>query len=195
MTIFVIITGIATLIGLFLQIRKRFPRYRRYYTPPTFMMLGFTIGYIANSITGTVTSLPENITPINILGYALYGGTALLIVGLFLSSIFIQNNDHRSDISRIGSAVSGFLIFLLIFFTSTFFPGPNKNIITFDEQKVLIEHAINRENYDRAITLIHSQKRHLGLNDSRRLYLDGMISEIHSLQITLRVNNPAFSTE
>jgi len=128
MNVFTTITGIFTLLGFILQIRGIYPQYRRYYAPATLFTLGLTVGFGLNSITGTSVYLPDNITPRNIFGFALYGGTGLLIFMCFSASLFIQDKERRSELSTIGSAVSGFFIFLLIFFTSTFFPGPGSEI-------------------------------------------------------------------
>lgn len=185
MTTFTIITGVITLLGFIFQIRGMFPEYRRYYTPVTIFMLGLTIGFGLSSITATNVYLPENATSRNMFGFALFGGTGLLIFLCFSASLFIEDKDRRSELSTIGSAVSGFFIFLLIFFSSSFFPKPSENYLTFDEQMELVNSALNKENYHRALLLLEDQKKHLDKTDSRIPALDKIISNIHSSQVTL----------
>ena len=188
MNTFTIVTGIITLLGFVIQIRGMFPEYRRYYTPATIFMLGITIGFGLSSITATNVYLPDNITARNLFGFGLFGGTGLLIFLCFSASLFIKDKDRTSELSTIGSAVSGFFLFLLIFFSSSFFPKPSVNYLTFDEQMELVNSSIKKENYHRALILIEDQKKQLDKTDSRIPALDKIISKLHSSQVSIYDN-------
>src|SRR5437016_3124051 len=111
MTTFTIITGIVTLLGFFIQIKGFFPRYKKYYVAVTLIFLGFTIGLVTASLTHVSVQLKESLSARNILGFLLFGFSGLLICILFVASALTLEEKRRNDISKMGSAVSGFLIF------------------------------------------------------------------------------------
>ena len=185
MTAFTIITGLATLIGFFLQIRGLFPEYRRYYIAATFFLFGLTVGVGTASVTGVSIQLPETISARSILGFALYAGTGLLIFVCFAATAVVADPARRSELSKIGSAVSGFLIFLLLFFTSWFFPSDSPNYLTYDEQIELVASAARKQSYDRALALIADGQKYLRKDDLRRANLDKLAAEIRAQQNAL----------
>src|SRR5689334_17905802 len=108
MTTFTIITGIVTLIGFFIQVKDLFPRYRRYYSVATIFLFGLTIGAGIASLAHVTVNFPESLTTRNIVGLLLFSGSGLLIFSCFAASTIIQDEKRRNDVSKIGSAVSGF---------------------------------------------------------------------------------------
>lgn len=188
MTTFTIITGLATLIGFFLQIKDLLPNYRRYYFAATFFLLGLTLGFGLTSATQVSVNLPATLSPKNIIGFALFGGAGLLIVLCFTAAALVSDPKRRVEVSRIGSAVSGFLIFLLVFFSSSFFPAqPHEqpNYLTYDEQIEVAMSAAKRQSFDRAILLLTDAMRGLTTADSRRENLQKAIDDFRTQQATL----------
>lgn len=188
MTAFSIITGIATLIGFFLQIKGLFPEYRRYYASATFFLFGLTIGFASASLTGVSIHLPESISAKNIMGFSLYGGTGLLVFVCFCASALISDPKRRSEVSKIGSAVSGFLIFLLMFFNGTFFPTtPDERpmYLTYDEQIECAMNAAKRQNFERSLLLIADILKILPKDDLRRANLEKFSEQVRSQQAAL----------
>jgi hypothetical protein len=122
MTYFTIITGAATLLSLFLQVSGLFPNYKRYVSHATLFFLGMTAGLLVNFGSSLNVSLPQVLTPKEVVGLILFGGTALLIFILIILSVIIEDSDRRSTATYAASAVSTFLIFLLLFFLNSFFP-------------------------------------------------------------------------
>lgn len=190
MTAFTIITGLATLVGFFLQIRGMFPQYRKYYSAATFFTLGLTIGTAIAAFSGTTIQLPQSITPKNLMGFLLFGGSAILVFICFVASAFTTDKDRRSELSKIASAVSGFLIFILLFFTSTFFQDSSSSL-NYDEQIQLAVYAIDHQNFDRGIKLLNGAKSMLKPNDPR---LDGINSLIDKA-IAQQAAIPTISTQ
>lgn len=176
MTAFTIITGIATLVGFFLQIRGMLPQYRKYFAPATFFTLGLSVGTLIASIAGATINLPHSLTPKNILGFMLFGGSALLVFMCFVASGFTTDKERRSELSKIGSAVSGFLIFILLFFTTIFFPDSSSSL-TYDEQIQCAIYAIDHQNYERGLYLLRGAKSFLKPNDPRITNLNTLIDE------------------
>lgn len=185
MLIFTIVTGLASVVGFILQIKDIFPKYRRYYTAATFVLFGVTIGFGLNSLTGTTVHLPASLSPRNIIGILLFGGSGVLIFFCFTAAAMLGNPERRSELSRIGSAVSGFLIFLLLFFINTFFPPTQEEreqIFTYDEQVACAVTAVSHQNFDRALVILDNAVAGLGLGDSRREIVDKLKTQIRSQQ-------------
>jgi len=176
MTAFTIITGIATLVGFFLQIRGMPPQYRKYFAPATFFTLGLTVGTLVASIAGTTINLPYSLTPKNLLGFMLFGGSALLVFMCFVATGFTTDKERRSELSRIGSAVSGFLIFILLFFTTTFFQDSSSSL-TYDEQIQCAIYAIDHQNFERGLYLLRGSQSLLKPNDPRISNLNTLIDQ------------------
>lgn len=188
MEFFSAITGIATLVGFFLQIRGLFPDYRRYYSLATFTLLGVTIGFAISGITQTSVSLPSTISPKNIMGFILLGGSGLLIFLCFAASVLTSNQKTSEQASRLGSAVSGFLLFLLIFFYQSFFPTmPDERplYLTYDEQIELTLSAFERRNFERGVLLASDALKVLPQDDIRRTELEKLIIRIREQQAAM----------
>ena len=193
MTAFTIITGVVTLLGFILQIRGSFPEYQRYFSVATSFLLGLTVGGGMAGIAGAQIYIPETITARNLFGFGLFGGTGLLIFVCFAGSLFIDDEKRRSEVAKIGSAVSGFFIFILLFFLSSLFPTQGKNYLTFDEQMQLINSAVIQKNYDRALILIEDQRRYLPQEDTRVAALEHLATEIRSKQVLDPARSPAMA--
>jgi hypothetical protein len=188
MAAFSIITGIVTLIGFLLQIRGCFPKYRRYYSFGTLFLFGLTAGFALASLTGVSIHLPDSISAKNIMGFSLFGGAGLLVFVCFCASALISDSQRRSEVSKIGSAVSGFLIFLLIFFNGSFFPAsPDERpmYLTYDEQVECARTAASRQNFERSLLFIEDLLKILPKDDPRRTNLEKFAEQVRSRQAAL----------
>jgi hypothetical protein len=187
MTTFTIVTGIVTLIGFFLQIKGLLPRYKKYHTAATFIFLGVTIGVLIASFAKVSINVPESLSIRGIVGLALFGGAGSLIVVCFTASTLIEDESHRGEVSRIGSAVSGFLIFLLMFFSSFFFPeaiADKKNVIllTYDEQVECGVSAAKKQNFERSLIILRDALKSVPYSDTRREKLSTLIEKVEKQQ-------------
>jgi hypothetical protein len=182
MTAFTIITGVATLIGFFIQIKGLLPNYRQYFAAATYLLFGVTLGFGAASLSQIEVTLKEALTARNFLGIFLFGGSGVLVFICFVASTFIKEQKRRSEISRLGSAVSGFLVFLVIFFSSFCFPATSdesgKDIaFTYDEKIVIGIEAAKRHNFDRALAVFGSILSSLPGYDERSEGLKSLIKK------------------
>lgn len=183
MNTFAIITGIATLLGFALQLRDSVPKYRKYYVPVTWSLLGLTSGLGIGSFANVTFLLPSNLSTRNIAGLLLYGGSGLLIFLLFTASTMIVDEKRRREICQIGSAVSGFLIFLLLFFSSFFFPesspSPQNDSIalSYDEHIDCGLIQAKKGNFGRAIELFTEAKKSIQYDDPRYDSVDSLITQ------------------
>lgn len=178
MEAFAIITGVVTLISFLLQIWTKIPKYKAYLTAATWFLFGMTAGVGIASLSGTSIHIPRSFTPNNLVGIGLFAGSGLLIVSCFAASIFITDSARRSEATKIGSAVSGFLVFLLMFFRASFFPPESGPYLTYDEHIECAIVAANKGNFERSLELLRDAKSLLSIGDDRRTKLDALIRKI-----------------
>lgn len=183
MTAFTIITGMVTLLGFFLQVKDYFPQYRRYYSSITLILLGITIGLSARTVSQITIQLAHPLTLTNIVGLILCGGSGLIISVSFIASVMLTDKERRMEASKIGSSVSGFLVFLLLFFYSFFFTNSFEKdetlALTYDEKVECALNALGRKNYDRSLALLSDASASLSAIDHRK---EGIMQLIQKVQ-------------
>jgi len=182
MTAFAIITGVITLLGFIFQIKGLYPEYRRYYVSATFLLFGITIGTAIGALTQTTFTLSETLSTKSIVGFILIIGSGLLIFVCFSATALVVDEKRRSELAKIGSGVSGFLIFLLVFFVPSFFPDKPQEVVTYDEQLQLIHYSSQNKSYERALKLLEDLQRGLDDDDPRAGSLDSLRSQIQQKQ-------------
>ena len=123
MVYFTIVTGVATLVSLALQMAGVFPNHKKYLSHAMLLFLGMTLGLLLNITSSIHISLPETLSAREMLGLLLFSVTGILVFVLIILSVVTEDKQRRDTATRAASAVSGFLIFLLVFFVSTFFQG------------------------------------------------------------------------
>lgn len=188
MNTFAIVTGIATLLGFALQLRDLVPKYRKYYVPVTWLLLGLTAGLGFGAFANVTVLLPSTLSTRNVVGLLLFGGSGLLVFVCFTASTMIADEKRRREICQIGSAVSGFLIFLLLFFSSFCFPEPatsstnNSLALSYDEQiECGLKHT-QKGNFGRALEWFLEAKKSVRYGDPRYDSVDSLIAETKKRQ-------------
>src|SRR5690349_10085654 len=121
---FSIVTGIAGLISLILQVSDKFQERRNELAQLTMLLVGLTIGLFLNIALDVRVSFPIAATSKELVGLGLYGGSGMLVFVLFILAAVTSHAERRTMARNAAAAVSGFLIFLLIFFVDTFFKAP-----------------------------------------------------------------------
>ncbi len=117
----------------------------------------------------------------------LFGGTGLLVFVCFTACTRIRDEKWRQEVSKIGSAVSGFIILLLFFFLSFFPDGPtiaanNTMLTSYDEQVDFgLSHA-KKGNFGRALEWFAEAKKAIRTGDPRHSSLDSLISQTKEKQ-------------
>lgn len=123
MKAFALIVGIATLVSLVLQLSGFFeePPQALWYT--TFFLGGVTVGLFINVVSSVNFSLPVDLKAKQFVGAMLYVGAGALVFILFLLGVLLENETQRQAATKLGSAVSGFLVLSLWMFFNDFFGG------------------------------------------------------------------------
>jgi len=118
---FTVVTGIATLVSLFLQVSGLLGEKRKYLVYSTCFLVGLTLGLLLNIAFSVNVSLPVTTTPKQLLGLLLFSATGLLAFILFILTVVVEDEGRRKAATVGASAVSSFLLFLLVFFLNSFF--------------------------------------------------------------------------
>ena len=123
MKAFTLIVGFATIVSLVLQLSGFFEEAPQFLWYATFFLGGVTVGLLINVVSRVNFSMPGDLQAKQFVGLVLYLGTGALVFILFLLGAVLTNETQRSDAIKLGSAVSGFLIFSLWVFFYDFFGG------------------------------------------------------------------------
>jgi uncharacterized membrane protein len=111
---FTLIAGIASLIGLGIQVFDLFPKYARYRRDIVLLLVGLFFGSVVSSLSRSqivlrVEELPQ-VTPMQWLIGAVAAVTAILL----LSARVQRDSEHRQETYVVGFLGAGFLAALLI---------------------------------------------------------------------------------
>ena len=94
MVIFTIITGVATLISLFLQVRGYFPQYQRFFSWVWIFLFGLTCGLLFNVLSAVSVTI-QDVTLAQIAGVAIDCAAVLFI--LVAGMLAILHRMHRNE--------------------------------------------------------------------------------------------------
>lgn len=177
MNIFTYITGIASLLGLILQIRDAFPKYRNLRKNLVLVILGIFIGSFLGSFRQIQVSLSTKQTSTEILALVIGVGSCIIISILAFGIIFIKDiNKHE---------LLGFSLVIVLLFFGIIIPllslGESfyeKNI-NLDELRILVDIHEKNKDYNRTIDLLEIMKSKIDNNDIR---LESINNRLESLK-------------
>jgi len=176
--IFFYIAGIASLLGLILQVLDAFPEYREVRKIIFFMVLGVFIGTILSSLQRISFKFDVPISTY----YILLLFALLIISSLAIIGSFTKDYSTRMHIfTASGLGLSALLIFL--FGYAIYTTNINKPYITNDELMILADKNMEKGNIDRAITILEILKQELYPGDPRIKMLDEKINELKNKKL------------
>ena len=184
--IFTYITGIATLLGLFIQLKDAFPQHRETRKNLIFLTFGVFLGTLAGSLQKINITLA---TPINGI-YLLTGAIIAVVFIILISAVFTNDNEKRMQLFRVSGAGT-VLLFIILF--GHFLLSPAVTSRSFDKisnDELLTLSEINEEkgNFERSIYCLEQVKNDLSSNDPRYKILKKKISDLKKLQIGYSTN-------
>ena len=121
MTAFTIVTGLITIIAFILQLAGAAPKYKKYLSHSVALFFGLTAGLLLNFSSQLHVTLPKEWFPRQVMGLLLYSATGILIFLLTIMGVLLEDPERRKSANHSTPAVSGFLIFALLFYWSAFF--------------------------------------------------------------------------
>ena len=185
MQAFTVIVGLISVLGVIVQVKGAFPKYRKYFIPANLLLIGFTAGLIVSLFVNTAITVSENVTVSQIVGVGLIGGTGVLVVGCFIATILTSDEQQRNQASRCASGASFFLFFLLMscypmmLATS---PHTSGNQLTYDERIESGIGAIDRKDFGRALEIFDATLKTISPLDARYAPLQKLIDDTKKKQ-------------
>jgi len=179
MNIFTYITGIATLIGLFLQLKNVFPKYKELRKKITLVALGLFIGTLLGGIRIVQFNLSFGRSPDEFLKFLCVCVGIIILLILILSSVFVKDSGRRDELFLF----TLFAMFIIPVAIGCIFLLNNPKDLNLDELKYIVDYHEKNKNYDRAIQILEIMKSKVDPNDLRLELIDKKISSIKVEQI------------
>ena len=182
--LFTYITGVATLLALFLQLWDILPQYRE--TRKTVLLI--TLGVFAGTVLGTLQKVNISFGAVNLFSIV----AAALILIMFISlvaAIAVKDREKRGELY----VVFGWIAFAVLLTMpldiwhtrATKEPNPEvqSKTLSTDELIVLVDTNAGKMNYERAIFWLKEFQEKVGGNDSRYKIIKQRISDLKTKQI------------
>ena len=180
---FTYVTGIATLLGLILQLKDSFPEHRETRKTIFLLVIGIFMGSVIASLKGVKVEFGATISSFEVIG-------AIFIVVLATAAIvatFTKEANRRYDLFR-------FLIFGTVALFMLLFVGNvsgiesnrddrNRKRVSIEELMELSELNTSRGNFERALMFLDEVKNRLPRQDERISQIDNRIQYIKQKQI------------
>ena len=177
--LFTYITGIATILGLFLQIKDVFPQHRETRKNVIFTILGVFIGTLIVSFQGINITLA---VPLSGLGL-LVGAIIVVLFFVLMAAAFTSDNQKRDHLLGASFGI-GFLLCIILFgYFLSQSPHLASQKITNDELLLLSDSNREKGNFEKSIYFLEKVKENLSSGDPRSEILKDKISELKKMQI------------
>jgi MFS family permease len=186
MDAFTIVTGIAGLLGLLLQLRDAFPEHRETRKSIVMIVLGIFIGSLIASLLNSkfsVVAIPLSPFALLITGFG------AVLSALSIAAILSSDRDKRGDLlAATGIGLFAFMFVLLFgaMLTSTGnqSTGTHRRL-TVDEFIQLSAIQAGRNNYDRAIQLLEDAGSTMTSSDPRYSAIKKRIEDLKAKQLAM----------
>jgi len=180
--LFTYIAGIATILGLFIQIKDVFPQHRETRKNVIFIILGLFIGTLIGSLQRINVTFSVPMSGL----YLLVGAIIIVVFVVLISAVFTDDNEKRVQLFGVSGAGAG-LLFIILFghfvLQSPAATSRSVDKITNDELLLLADTNKGKGNFERSIYFLEEIKGDLNSADPRYEILEGKISGLKKLQI------------
>jgi len=186
MNMFIYVTGIASLLGVVLQLKDAFPKHRDLRKNLLLVIFGTFIGTLLGGIKIVQVSLsaPSNQQEVIIL--VIVVGLLFVIIGLVAGSIFKKSDTRQKSLAEgAGNAAALFFICLIpiLLFLSFSRTSVPDEMLGMDEAKLLVDAHEHNRNYDRVIVLLDSMKSKMRLDDPRLEAINNRLESLKKKQL------------
>jgi hypothetical protein len=185
LTSFTYITGIASLLGLLLQVRDAFPGHREARKTIVVLVIGVFVGTLVSSLTGLKVDFGATVTPFHVLVAAFVSVLALVSI----VAAFTADEDRRLGLFTF-AGIGTFALFMLLAFGSVTSEGPTYSQVMAEKERISLEELLTlsslaeaRSDFSRALIHIKEAKRRLSANDERLRVLEQRESDLKSKQV------------
>ena len=180
---FTYVTGIASLLGLLLQVFNIFQKYRKVRDSISLIVFGVFLGSFIKAFDSSSIKIDFPIDGYTII-VAIF---VLVILSSLVTAFIIKDSDRRDGLF----AVAGIAFFVFIFVLAAGSGIKSRNLSIEEDKKrlniseilLLADDNEKRTNYDRAITHLESVKNRLGIDDPRWKVIEERIKELKLKQV------------
>lgn len=175
-----LISGVAGILGLILQITDTFPAHRHARQAIVLLILGFFGGTVVAALMGATIKIEGQITP----SYLLIAGLLAISAALLLATIFTNDENRRAELYT-ASGVSGGVMCAVFFLVAAAwaFGGQRQDILTLDEYLALSAASEAHGDFERAIDLTDRAGMYLPAEDPRKVRLEQRIERLKAEQV------------
>jgi len=177
--LFAYITGIATLLGLFLQFKDVFPQHRETRKNVIFIILGVFIGTLIGIFQSINITLAVPLSGVHLL----VGGFIIVLFFVLIAAAFTSDNQKRSHLLGTSFGIGSLLFIILFGYFLSQSPNLASQKITNDELLLLSDSNREKRNFEKSIYFLEKVKENLSPGDPRSEILKGKIFELKKMQI------------
>ena len=180
--LFTYIAGIATILGLLIQIKDVFPQHRETRKNVLFIILGLFIGTLIGSLQKINVTFAVPMSGSQLL----IGAIIIVVFVVLISAVFTDNNEKRMQLFGVSGAGAGLLFVILFGLFALQSPAATSRSvdkITNDELLLLADTNKEKGNFERSIYFLEEIKEDLNSADPRYEILARKISGVKKLQI------------
>ncbi len=182
---FTYITGVATLLGLGLQLKDSFPGHREARKTVVLLVIGVFVGSLIASLKGMKVEFGTTVTPIQVL-IAIF---VAVLASVAIIGAFTKEQQRRAELF-VFTGFGTFALFILLLFSGI--GALNESRAMLEKQQITLEELLSLSaaaessaNYERALLLLSDAKARLPSNDERLKALEGREREIKRKQVGL----------
>lgn len=166
---FTYITGLAGLLGLFIQFKDGFAEHREARKTIVFLLLGIFVGSLISAARGIKVDFGASISPIN----ALVAFVAVVVAFVAVVAIFTREAERRGEM--FGFTAFGALVLLVLVLGAAIASSTDTRRIaeqlTLEELITLADSAETRGSYERALFMLEKARTGMDPSDARRQVL------------------------
>ena len=182
-THFTYAAGIASLLGLLLQVFNFFPKYSKIRNSISLIVFGVFLGSFIRAFDSSSIKV---VFPID--GYSIIIAIFILVIISSLVTAFItKDSDTRGElfvVTFIAFFAFMFVLFMVVLIKSESLPiDQEKNKLSISELLLLVDDSKKKTNYDRAIMHLKSVKSRLGSDDPRKKVIEEKIKVLKLKQV------------
>ncbi len=169
MDIFTLITGVASLIGFFIQVFDLFPKFGKLRQPLFFLFLGFFLGSLIRTFDSSSIKFAIEITFLT----GMIAFVTLITLSLLVGAAFTNDWKRRGELHATAGLSFGLLLILLFAKAISSAPDSGWNRVQLEKAQLsvqelnyLVERAAEEKNYERAVMHLEEIKSRFDANDT-----------------------------
>ena len=180
---FTYITGIAGLLGLVLQLKDAFPEHREARKAIVMLVIGVFVGSLISALRGVKVDFGATVSPSQVL----VGVFVAVLAFVAVVAAFTREPQRRIELFAFTGIGTVALFFLLLFVSMDSVADSRaereRQQINLEELVTLVDLAVAKQSYERALVLLGEARRRLPPKDERAKLLVDRESEIKNLQV------------